>query len=79
MARGEQPNSVHPPDPLNSYQEASFSGWFLTAMAILIAVAVLWLAFSAAPNNPDLRREMDGRQDVQGPIYQDGVLQPGDI
>lgn len=65
MARGE-PRSVHPTDPLNSYSEPSFRGWLITAAVILVVFAGLWLAYGAALNNPDLQRELDGREQVQG-------------
>ena len=61
-----QPKSVHPEDPLNSYTEPSFRGWIITAVVIIVVFAGLWLAYGAALNNPDLQREMDGRQEVQG-------------
>ena len=62
----EEPRSVHPTDPLNSYSEPSFRGWLITAVVILVVFAALWLAYGAALNNPDLQRELDGRQQVQG-------------
>jgi hypothetical protein len=61
-----QPKSVHPPDPLNSYSEPSFRGWIITAVVIMVVFAALWLGYSAALNNPDLQREMDGREQIQG-------------
>lgn len=61
-----QPKSVHPPDPLNSYAEPSFRGWLITAVVIIVIFAALWLAYGAALNNPDLQRELDGREQVQG-------------
>lgn len=79
MVRAEQPKSIHPVDPLNSYQEPTFRGWILTGMAILIAITLLWLAYSAALNDPDLLRDMDGRQEIQGPLYQYGDPEPGDL
>jgi hypothetical protein len=65
MARTE-PRSVHPTDPLNSYSQPSFRGWLITAIVIIVVFAALWLAYGAALNNPDLQREMDGREQIQG-------------
>jgi hypothetical protein len=65
MARNE-PHSAHPTDPLNSYSEPSFRGWLITAVVIIVVFAALWLAYGAALNNPDLQREMDGREQIQG-------------
>jgi hypothetical protein len=65
MARDE-PRAVHPADPLNSYSEPSFRGWLITAVVILVVFAGLWLAYGAALNNPDLQRELDGREQIQG-------------
>lgn len=61
-----RPKSVHPEDPLNSYAEPSFRGWIITAVVIIVVFAALWLAYGAALNNPDLQRELDGREQVQG-------------
>lgn len=62
----QQPKSVHPEDPLNSYAAPSFRGWLITAIVIIVVFAGLWLGYSAALNNPDLQREMDGRQQIYG-------------
>ncbi len=73
------PRSIHPTDPMNSHRSASFRGWLVTAIVILVIFAGLWLAYGAALNNPDLQREMDGRQQVQGdPFPPGGQPQPGD-
>ncbi len=66
MARRQRPVSVHPEDPLNSYAAPTFRGWIITAVVIIVVFAGLWLAYGAALNNPDLRRELDGREQVQG-------------
>lgn len=66
MGRKDEPGAVHPADPLNSYQPASWRGVIITAVAIIVATVAIWLAYSAALNNPDLQRDMDGRQEVQG-------------
>ncbi|HEX6138900.1 MAG TPA: hypothetical protein VF013_00365 [Candidatus Limnocylindria bacterium] len=69
MARSAEPRAITPPDPLNSYQPASFRSVIITAAAILAVLTALWLAYSAALNNPELQQEMDGRQQIQGPLY----------
>lgn len=66
--------SVHPEDPMNSYTEPTFRGWLITAVVILVVFAALWLAYGAALNNPDLQREFDGREQIQGAPLPD---QPG--
>jgi hypothetical protein len=65
MPRNEL-RSVHPTDPLNSYREPSFRGWLITAVVIIVVFAALWLGYGAALNNPDLQRELDGRDQNQG-------------
>jgi hypothetical protein len=79
MARDKRAVSVHPSDPLNSYAEPSFRGWLITAVVIIVVFAGLWLAYGAALNNPDLQRELDGREQIQGePFPPGGAPQPGD-
>ena len=38
------PRSIHPTDPMNSHRSASFRGWLVTAIVILVVFAGLWLA-----------------------------------
>jgi hypothetical protein len=66
MGRGLEPRGITPPDPLNSYQPATFKGVLITAVVILVVFVALWLAYGAALSNPGLQREMDGRQEIQG-------------
>jgi len=75
VAKADRPQSVHPADPLNSYRAPTFRGW--TGAVILATIAALWLAYSAALNNPDLQSDMDGRDGVQGPLYPPDHPQPG--
>ena len=77
MAHLTEPKGITPEDPLNSYQPASWRGVILTATAIVVVIVVLWLAYSAALNNPDLQRYMDGRQEIQGPLYPADHPEPG--
>jgi hypothetical protein len=52
----------------------------ITGVVILVVFAGLWLAYGAALGNPDLQREMDGRQGVQGEPFPPGDHpEPGDI
>jgi hypothetical protein len=76
MGRATEPKGITPPDPLNSYQPATFKGVIITAVVILVVFVALWLAYGAALNNPDLQSEMDGRQEVQGDPFPDNP-QPG--
>lgn len=71
MARSGEPKGITPSDPLNSYQPPSFRGVIVTAVVILIVFVALWLAYGAALNNPDLQRELDGRQEIQGDPFPD--------
>lgn len=76
MGRNEVPHAAHPEDPLNSYRPASWRGVIITAIVTLVVFTALWLAYGAALNNPDLQREMDGRQSVQGQPFP-GNPEPG--
>ena len=79
MGKAEETRSVHPVDPMNSYSSPSFRGWLITGIVILVVFAGLWLAYGAALNNPDLQREMDGRQGIQGEPFPPGDHpEPGD-
>jgi hypothetical protein len=77
MAHVTEPKGIAPEDPLNSYREASWRGVLLTAGAILVTIVLLWLAYSAALNSPELQRLMDGRQEIQGPLYPADHPAPG--
>ena len=76
MGRAVEPKGITPPDPLNSYQPATFKGVIITAVVILVVFVGLWLAYGAGLNNPDLQQQMDGRQEIQGDPFPDNP-QPG--
>lgn len=76
MGRHDEARSVAPEDPLNSYRPPSWRGVIITALAIIVVFVLLWMAYGAALNNPDLQNQMDGRQEVQGDPFP-GNPQPG--
>ena len=57
---------------MNSYSSASFRGWLITGIVTIVVFALLWLAYGAALSNPDIQREMDGRQGIQGDAFPPG-------